>query len=115
MATKPRKSRGAPANMSLLKPEDTEELRKQARASVLAEMTQAARDEFFQKALAEARAEHVPADQIVSITIDVAPFIPYIALDGVQFFHGYTYQVPRKQFAVIIEQMQRSWLHQDEI
>ena len=105
----------APANHKLLSKEDREELKAQARKSVLEELTQEARDDYFKKALAEARRENTPADQILDIFIDVAPFVPYIAIDGVQYFHGYTYQVPRNRAAVLYEQMQRSWLHQDEI
>lgn len=105
----------APVNPKLLSKEDREELKAQARKSVLEELTQEARDDYFTKALAEARRENTPADQIIDIFIDIAPFLPYIAIDGVQYFHGYTYSVPRTRGAVLFEQMQRSWLHQDEI
>jgi hypothetical protein len=105
----------SPVDHKLLSKEDKAALREQARKSVLEELTQEARDDFFSRALAEARRASTPADQILDIFIDVAPFVPFIAIDGIQYFHGYTYQVPRNRAAVLYEQMQRSWLHQDEI
>lgn len=105
----------APANFKLLTPEERKELKAEAARTVLEEMTQVARDEYFKAAIAEARREHTPQDQIVPVTIDLAPYVGYIAIDGVQYFHGYAYQVPRSRSVVLYEQMQRSWLHQDEI
>lgn len=105
----------APANFKLLSADDKKALREEAAKTVLEELTQEARDEYFKRAIAEVRREHTPRDQIIPVTIDIAPFVPYIAIDGVQYFHGYSYQVPRSRAAVLYEQMQRSWLHQDEI
>ncbi len=105
----------APANFKLLTVDERKALKAEAAKTVLEEMTQSARDEYFKAAIAEARRGHTPADQIIPVTIDIAPFVPYIAIDGVQYFHGYSYQVPRSRALVLYEQMQRSWLHQDEI
>lgn len=102
-------------NMALLKPEDIAELRAKAKKSVLEEMQQDTRDAYLAKAMEEARREHVPEDQMVMVTIDVAPFSPGMCIDEVQYFHGYTYEVPSKLRAVMFEQMFRSWRHQDEI
>lgn len=116
MAKAPTKGpRKIPTNMSLLSAEDQKALREEARKSVLEEMSQDARDEFFTKALADARREHIPAEQYIHLTIDIAPFLPHIMIDGVQYFHGYPYDVERSRAIVLFEQMQRSWLHQDEI
>jgi hypothetical protein len=104
-----------PTKLSLLSPEDKAALKAEARKSILEEMKQDARDEFFRKAIAEARREHVPEEQILGVFIDLAPFVAHILIDGVQYFHGYSYNVPRTRAAVLYEQMQRSWLHQDEI
>ena len=105
----------APANYKLLSKEELQELKATAAKTVLEEMKQDARDEYFKEAIAEARRGHTPSDQIISVTIDIAPFVPYIAIDGVQYFHGYSYPVPRSRALVLYEQMQRSWQHQDEI
>lgn len=104
-----------PTKMSLLSKEDKAALSKSAAASLTDEMKQQARDEFFEKELARLRREQVPADQIVPVTINAAPYVPNIMLDGVQYFHGYTYEVALKTAIVLYEQMQRSWNHQDEI
>ncbi|MDE2471877.1 MAG: hypothetical protein KGL35_24915 [Bradyrhizobium sp.] len=116
MATK--KGPGAikpPTKLSLLSKEDKVALQEEARKSVLAEMEQDARDEYFQKALKEARRAHTPSAQIVNVSVDLAPFLPHIAIDGVMYFHGYSYDVERPRAIVLYEQMQRSWQHQDEI
>lgn len=104
-----------PTKLSLLSVEDKAALQAEARKSVVEEMTQDARDEYFRKAIAEARRAHVPDEQILHVFIDTAPFVPHIAIDGVAYYHGYAYDVPRTRAAVLYEQMQRSWLHQDEI
>jgi hypothetical protein len=115
MAKEPAKVKKLPVDLSLLTEDDRKALAVEARKSVLEEMKQDARDKYFADEMAKLRREQTPADRLVEITIDVAPFVPYIALDGVQFFHGYTYPVTVAQAAVINEQMWRSWQHQDEI
>lgn len=108
-------SRKIPTDFALLSEEDKAALRGEAQKSVLAEMEQEARDEFFRQAVAEARRAKTPASQIIKVFLDIAPYLPYIAIDGIQYFHGYTYDVERTRALVLYEQMQRSWLHQDEI
>jgi hypothetical protein len=118
MATNKPKGPGtskAPPNHKLLSNDELEALKKEAAKTVLEEMKQSARDDFFAKEIAALRRGHTPQDQIVPVTIDIAQFISYIAIDGVQYFHGYSYKVPRSRALVLYEQMQRSWLHQDEI
>lgn len=104
-----------PVKLDLLTKEEIAEIKRQAKASLLEEMKQDARDEYFNKELKRLRRAEIPAEQIVQVSVDLAPFLPHICLDGLMFFHGYTYDVPRSQAIVIYEQMQRSWMHQDEI
>lgn len=115
MAKKFMDKKKLPVRLDLLSVEDREALDKEAKASILAEMAQDARDAYFADKMAELRRGEVPEDQIVNVTIDAAPFVPFIMIDGVQFFHGYTYAVPVKQACVLYEQAHRSWRHQDEI
>lgn len=112
MAKRPRK---VPVKPELLTADVRAELDKQAQASVVEEMTQAARDAYFAEKMEELRREHVPADQMTHVLIDVAPYVNCIMIEGVQYFHGYTYEVPQRCAAVLYEQMWRSWSHQDEI
>lgn len=113
----PRKSepRKIPTDMSLLSKEDRVALKAEARKSVLEEMAQDARDAYFKQAMNEARRAQIPADQMLHVMIDAAPFLPHIMIDGTMYFHGYGYDVPQNQALVLYEQMQRSWQHQDEI
>ena len=104
-----------PVDLSLLSADDIAELRKQARASVLAEMQQDARDAFFARETKKLRQDKVPSEKQVRVLIDAAPYVPFFMLDGVRFYHGFTYEVRASQAAVLVEQMQRSWQHQDEI
>jgi hypothetical protein len=104
-----------PTDMSLLSKEDKASLRAEAQKSVLAEMEQEARDEYFRKELDKIRRSKTPAAQYVHVMLDLAPFLPYVMIDGVQYFHGYGYDVERHRALVLYEQMQRSWQHQDEI
>lgn len=115
MAKKPREPRKMPVDMSVLSDEDRAALRKSAEASIKEEMQQDARDAYFAKQLEELRRKQIPAERIVSVTINLAPYIPFLLIDQDQYFADYTYDVPATRAAVLYEQMQRSWAHQDEI
>lgn len=114
MAKKPM-DRGIPVNLNVLTEEDRVALTKQAKSAITDEMAQDAKTKFYELELARLRRAQVPADQIETITMDFAPFISFAMIDGIQFFHGYSYEVPHKQAVVLMEQMQRSWKHQDEL
>lgn len=115
MAKQPPVPRKIPVNKNLLTQEDRAALKAEARKSVLEEMTQDARDAFFKEAMDDVRRENIPAERYVHVMIDVAPFIPHIMIDGIQYFHGYGYDVEQRRALVLYEQMQRSWQHQDQI
>jgi hypothetical protein len=100
---------------NLLTDDDRKALTAEARKSVLEGLKQDERDAWFEEERLRLRRESVPEEQLVFVTIDTAPFLAFIMLDNVQFFNGYTYEVPQSQAAVILEQMHRSWRHQDEI
>lgn len=104
-----------PVDQSLLSKEDKAALRKEAQSAVLAERKQKARDAAFDAAVDAERRALVPEEQYVNIVIDGAPYVPFFMIDGEKFFTGYEYQVTRSQAAVLCEQMQRSWYHQNEI
>jgi hypothetical protein len=100
---------------SLLSDVEKQELTKSAQKAVDEDRKQVASDEFFKKEQDRLRRRHIPAEEYVNIVIDSAPYVPHFMLDGVQFFNGFEYKVTRAQAAVLTEQMQRSWMHQDEI
>jgi len=115
MSKIPKLTRKIPVKMELLSKEDRASLQEEARRSVLEEMTQDARDAYFAEQIAKIRREHVPTERLIHLSVDIAPFLPYIMIDGVQYFHGYSYDVEQSRAIVMFEQMQRSWQHQDEI
>ena len=104
-----------PVDFATLSAEDKALLTQEARKSIAAEMEQDARDAYFAAEMARLRQEHVPDEVIVNVTIDLAPYLQNIMIDGTIYYHGYTYAVPRSRAVVFFEQMQRSWQHQDEI
>lgn len=58
------------------------------------------------------------ADEMVTITIDLPIFAPYINLDmtnGMQYWHGQTYTVPRHKADTLRETMSRLWKLDDEV
>jgi len=54
-------------------------------------------------------------DDVVNITLDLAPHQPDIRLDGVVYYHGMTYKVKRRVADTMREIAARGWKHQDEI
>jgi len=113
MAKKPGRLRIPRSN--LLQEDERRALTDEARKSVLADLKQEERDAWFEQERTRLLRETVPTEQMVHVTIDLAPYCAFLMLDGVQFFHGYTYEVGQPQCACILEQMYRSWTHQDEI
>lgn len=114
-ARKTNTPKAIPPRTDLLTALEKQELSTAAVKTVSDEMAQDARDKFFEDEIARLRREQIPDDKLVYCMIDAAPFVPYIMIDGTQYFHGYTYEVPNGLRMVLLEQMQRSWLHQDEI
>lgn len=58
-----------------------------------------------------------PADdnRKVGVTIGLPPFGAEIVLDNTVYFNGHTYEVTPSVFASLVDQMQHSWRHEDEI
>jgi len=106
----------------ILSPEDVADIRQQAQEQVTAAQRKKAREALLAKARAdlerearEAAKRGVAKGDYVDVTIDLAPYAAYVSLDGERFYHGQTYRVARPVFAVLREQMQRSYAHQDSI
>jgi hypothetical protein len=104
-----------PFNLQILTDEELQELRAEARTTVLAELSKAARDEYLQKMIKEARSDHIADEEVLHVQIEVAPWSPGMMIDGTQYFHGYTYQVKKSLACVLFEQMWRTWEHQDQL
>ena len=54
-------------------------------------------------------------DQIVKITLDLAPHSAHIVLNLKPYYHGQTYKVPRHVAETLREIQQSGWRHQNEI
>jgi hypothetical protein len=115
LAKKSKEPSKIPVDHSLLSEEDRRAITKEAAASITEEMKQDARDAFFASELAKLRRRQVPAERMVKVTMNLAPYMPHLLIDNDQYFDSYTYDVEQSRAAVLYEQMQRSWAHQDEI
>lgn len=54
-------------------------------------------------------------DEMVQVTIDLPEFCSDITINMEPFYHSHTYRVPRHVANSMKEQMQRAWMHQNEI
>lgn len=54
-------------------------------------------------------------DEIVTVTIDLAPYAPHILVNGHAYWHGQSYPVPRHVAASLQETMFNTWRHQSTI
>ena len=100
---------------TLLSDQDKADLRKTVAAEIEEDRKQFARDAFVEEERRRQRRKHTPAEQYVRIVVDAAPYVKNFMLDGEVFYTGYEYRVRRSVAMVLNEQMQRSWMHQDEI
>lgn len=54
-------------------------------------------------------------DQMVQITLDLAPHSDRVTINMAAYWHGFTYTVPRHVADTIRDMQARGWVHQDEI
>lgn len=54
-------------------------------------------------------------DDLVSVTIDLAPYANTLQFGSRQFLHGQTYMVEQGLAGQIYEQMRRSWQHENTL
>ncbi len=52
-------------------------------------------------------------DRRVRVVIDVAPFAPGLVIDGVTYSQGHEYTVPQWKLDSMVENMARTWDHED--
>lgn len=104
----------------ILDPEDVKEVYSEAAAALKKKQRALARKELLAQATRELEHEAKLAQErgrargdMVDVVINLAPYTADIRLDGKSYMHGRTYRVTRKVAAVLQEQMQRSWQHQE--
>lgn len=98
-----------------LSSEEKAALRAKAVARVAEEAKEAAEDMYMAEAMRQERAKLDPDEEIKRVLIDVAGHANKIVYDGVEFFHGYTYDVPRGQYCSLLEIAARTWDHENEV
>jgi hypothetical protein len=96
-----------------LTPGEVAEIREQARLKVAVEMKDKEHARLLQEFIDDERRAHVPEQQTQPLCLDLAPSMPYIMLDGTQYMHGHLYYVTAGVMAVLIEQMNRGWAHEE--
>ena len=104
-----------PELMALLGPDELQAIRDRARKQAQLEQKQIAEKQYFERALEEERRKNEPEQEMVGVTIDVAPFAKEIRLDGRVYHHGQRYDVPRAVYDTIQEITARGWAHDAEV
>lgn len=74
-----------------------------------------AKEQLLEGFRREARQQIDPTEEIRTVTIDLAEYADRVMLDGVVYFHGQTYQLPKRVFDVVNEVMRRAQEHEHEI
>lgn len=114
---------GAEARLHpLLSNSEVLEARASARRKIEAERRKAAMKQVEDEETARLRKEeglvtgHTSNDQMVKITLNLAPHSNCIRLNGNDvYYHQFTYEVPRHVANSLREIQARGWIHQDEI
>jgi hypothetical protein len=92
------------------------EIKERARQHVKTKQIERLTDELFAKEVRIAEVEYADeGEELVEVTIDLPEFAYNIVMDGVAYFHSCTYDVSRKKYLSMIDQMARSWEHNREI
>jgi hypothetical protein len=100
---------------TLLSAADREQIRKKAREHVEKKRRDEAEAKYLAESIREVEIEDRPTEQDEDILIDLAPFAPFVSLDGKMFFHGLIYTVPYSVARVLDDVSARTWEHQNEI
>lgn len=99
---------------SALSQEEIDQIREKAKLKVANEIKDRAAAQLLEQFTREERQKAIPEEQLVPIFLDLAPSSAYIMLDGKQYLHHHYYNVPRPVFAVLTEQMNRGWAHDEQ-
>jgi hypothetical protein len=95
---------------------EREDIKERARAHVRKKAIERETDLLFNKEVRLAETEFAaPDEQLEEIVIDLPDFAYMITIDGVGYYHGCTYDVPRRKYLSMVDQMARTWEHEREI
>ena len=120
-AAAPKKTVAVVAEDGLLTEAEIADIKAKARAEIMADKKGKAKQEMLASEKQRLMREeglttgNGHQDQIMSISIDLAPYAPYININGQCYYHGRTYQVPRHVADTLRDQMFQTWKHQNQI
>jgi hypothetical protein len=106
-----------------LSDKEKEEIRERALQQVMKERKAREEEAFFQAALDKARldtdTDMEPTQraklQREEVFVDLPGHAVHIMLDGVEYLHGFTYNVDSLQAQTMREIIQRAWNHEEEV
>lgn len=90
------------------------EIREKARLTVANEIKDRKHEALLAQYLQEEREKNEPAAQLVPCFVQLPGHCEYLMLDGTQFYHNRLYHVTTSVFRVLVEQMARSFAHEEE-
>lgn len=111
----------AAADQPMFSAKELEAIKAQAREEILADKKAAAKKDMLAAEKVRLQREeglttgNSHADEIVNVTIDLAPYAPSILVNGLPYHHGRTYPVPRHVASSLQETMFNTWKHQGTI
>lgn len=110
-----------PQDAPMFSAKELADIKEQARKEILADKRAAAKkDMLATEKLRLQREEGLTtgnshADEIVNVTIDLAPYSAAILVNGLPYHHGRTYPVPRHIAMSLQDTMFNTWKHQGTI
>lgn len=115
------RAKAAPATDGTLSNAEINAAKAEARERVNAAMREAERERVIAQEMEAIKREEgqrtgrADMDEPVKIHVDLAEFSDRLVINGTEYFHGYTYTVPRHVANSMREMMQRTHRHQHEI
>lgn len=94
---------------------DREQIREKARKVVADQRRDKAEADYLKAAIRDEEISYEPTQQYEDVLVNLAPYVAYIMLDGIMYYHGLTYSLPYNTARVLDDVCWRSWEHQNEI
>lgn len=99
---------------ALFTDKELEQIKKEARQAELDAQKKVAKEHLLDGFRRDIRQEIDPTEELRTVQIDLAEYTDRLVLDGVTYFHGQSYQVPKRVFDVMNEVMRRTQEHEHE-
>lgn len=99
----------------LLSEADLIAIREEAQAHVAADFKKEERKKVFERMVVEERMKYAPEEELISTLIDLPGHAKAIVINGREYVHGATYDVPISLHRSMAEIMYRAWQHEDVV